>query len=629
MCGITGIVHFGSRQVDRNILDRMTDALVRRGPDGRGVVIEDNVGLGHRRLKILDLSDAGKQPMASDDGTTIITFNGEIYNYKEKRSMLESRGYKFKSRTDTEVLLKLYEEFGEECLTYLRGMFAFAIFDRKRKKLFCARDRAGMKPFKYFFDGKTFLFASELKALFHHPACDRSIDEEALYHAMTMTYIPSPGTGFRNIKKLSPAHALTLDVESGNFKIWQYWSLSFHKKEERSIEDWSERIMEKIDESVRLRMVADVPVGAFLSGGIDSSTVCTLMSKASGDPIRTFSIGRDDAKDESKDAERIAEIIGSHHQSDVIKPDIPAILPELVHAYEEPYADPSALPTYLLSGFTRKHVTVALNGDGGDENFAGYLRHAILKFSLLWEKAPRPLHTPVQFGAWSLKSLFSSTFLYFCHEFERTINLPWSERFLRYNSALSQSEKKSVMTSDFLSRISGQSSYRYFAEISELARSQAEDKMDQALSVDLWLHLADCLLHKVDIASMAHGLECRSPLLDHELLELTSKIPSRLKLKGFRLKWIFKKALEGVLPAETLYKKKQGFRIPLDPLFRGELKSYVSEKLMGGALVRQRILDEGKIAGFLDEYYRSRIDYSQHIWTLLCMDEWVRQAKKS
>lgn len=624
MCGIAGIIHLNNQEVDQKILDRMTDALAHRGPDGRGVVTNGNVGLGHRRLKIIDLSDAGKQPMSLEDGSVIITYNGEIYNYKEKRVMLESRGHVFRSQTDTEVLLRLYLEFGEECLKHLRGMFAFAIFDRKRKKLFCARDRAGMKPFKYYFDDNTFLFASELKALFHHPACNRSIDEEAMYHAMTMTYVPSPGTGFRHIKKLPPAHALSLDLESGNLKIWQYWSLNFHDKEERSVEDWSNRIMEKIDESVRMRMVADVPVGAFLSGGIDSSTVCTLMSKASEAPIRTFSIGRDDVRDESKDAELIAKRIGSQHQSEIIKPDIPAILPELVRAYEEPYADPSALPTYLLSGFTRKHVTVALNGDGGDENFAGYLRHAILKFSLLWEKVPRPLHMPVQFGAWSLRNLFSSTFFYFCHEFERTMKHPWQERFLRYNSALTEVEKRGMMTSDFLSQIPGQTSCEYFSEIGKNARSQAEDKIDQALSVDLWMHLADCLLSKVDIASMAHGLECRSPLLDHELLELTSRIPSNLKLKGFKTKWIFKEALKGILPSEILNKKKQGFRIPLDHIFRGELRSYVRDHLVGGALVERGILDTGKVSQFLDVYHGSNIDYSQHIWTLLCMDEWIK-----
>jgi len=625
MCGIAGVIHLDGSPVDRHALDRMTDALKHRGPDGRGLSIDRNVGLGHRRLSIIDLSEAAAQPMQSDDGSIVLTYNGEIYTYREKRAMLEGRGYTFRSQSDTEVLLKLYEEFGVDCVQHLRGMFAFAIYDTKRKCLFCARDRVGMKPLKYFFDGKTFLFASELKSLLEHPLCDRSVDFTAVHHFLTMTYLPSPYTGFQNIKKLAPAHALLLDLRTSKLSEWCYWSLDFKEKDECSVEEWSTRILEKVDESVRLRMVADVPVGAFLSGGIDSSTVCTFMAKASGTPVQTFSIGRGDDRDELAAAAFLAKSIGSDHHPEVIHPDIPTLLPELVRSFEEPFADPSALPTYLISRLSRQHVTVALNGDGGDENFAGYLRDAILKFSLFWEKAPQPVHALTRLGTRSLRSLFRTTFLYFCDEFERSMSLPWQERFLRYNCALADHEKRALYSQAFLSSHANTETSVWYAKQGSVYRECADDVLDQALSMDIFLHLTDCLMPKVDSASMAHSLECRSPLLDHELLELTARMPSKLKLHGYSLKWIFKQALRGILPQEILKKKKQGFRLPLDHLFRGELAPYVREKLLSGSEKKWELFDRARLEQFLHHTHQTRIDYSQHIFTLLCLDEWFVQ----
>ncbi|HLD08320.1 MAG TPA: asparagine synthase (glutamine-hydrolyzing) [Candidatus Peribacterales bacterium] len=625
MCGIAGIVHLRGDPVDPALLDRMTDALAHRGPEGRGIFLDRNVGLGHRRLKIIDLSENAAQPMYSDDRNIVLTFNGEIYNYREKRRMLEQRGYVFRSQSDTEVLLKLYEEFGVECLTHLRGMFAFAIYDRKRRQIFCARDRIGMKPFKYFFNGRIFLFASELKSLLEHPHCDRAVDETALHHFLTMTYVPAPHTGFQKIRKLSAAHAMLLDLKKEELKEWCYWSLNFKEKEDHSKEEWSKRIREKIDESVRMQMVADVPVGAFLSGGIDSSAVCTFMAKAAGAPIHTFSIGRGDAKDELEDALLVSKKIGSNHHPTVVVPDIKALLPKLIHAYEEPFADPSMIPTYLVSQFAKQKVTVCLNGDGGDENFAGYLRDAILKFSLSWEKAPGALHTLTRFGTRSLSSLFRTDFLYLCDEFERSIKAPWPERFLRYNSAFPDHEKKILYTSKFSSDYADFPTSQWYGEKGKMYRGYADDTIDQALSMDLFLHLADCLMPKVDNAAMAHALECRSPLLDHELLEMTARIPADLKLHGYKLKWIMKQALQGTLPREILNKKKQGFRLPLQSLFQGELAPYIREKLLSGSPKKWEIFERSQLEKFLRHALKSRRDYSQHIFTLLCLDEWFLQ----
>lgn len=622
MCGIAGIVHLDGAPVDRDALDRMTDALKHRGPDGRGIFIDRNVGLGHRRLKIIDLSEAAAQPMVSSDQNAVITFNGEIYNYREKRAMLEKKGRKFRSQSDTEVLLQLYEEFGTDCLSHLRGMFAFAIYDKKRRQIFCARDRVGMKPLKYFFDGKIFLFASELKAFLKHPANDRSTDFEAVHHFLTMGYVPSPSTGFQKIKKLGPAEALLLDLTTAKLTLWKYWSLKFKEKDEYSIDEWKKRILEKLDESVRLHMVADVPVGAFLSGGIDSSAVCASMAKISGSPIHTFSIGRGDEKDELKDAALVAARIKSTHHPKVVIPDVKALLPKVVEAYEEPFADPSALPTYLVAQFAKERVTVALNGDGGDENFAGYLRHSILTFSFGWEQFPRAVHTVTRLGTKSLASIFRTDFLHLCDEFERSMELPWQERYLRYNCAFAEHEKRPLYAPSFSQH---QATPAYFSALGAPYRGYADDRLDQALSMDLFLHLADCLMPKVDAAAMAHGLECRSPLLDYEFLEMTARMPSDLKLHGNELKWIFKEALEDILPDKILDKKKQGFRLPLKPLFQNELKSYVREKLLSGSEKKWEIFDRGRLERFLSVALSSRIDYSQHIFTLLCLDEWFLQ----
>ncbi len=620
MCGIAGIIRLDGQKVDQQQLDRLTDGVAHRGPDGRGTYIQDNVGFGHRRLAILDLTEAGAQPMKSDDGKTVITFNGEIYNFAEKRAMLEQKGYRFKSHCDTEVLLALYDAFGPACVQHLRGMFAFAIHDTKKNVVFLARDRVGKKPIKYFRSGEVFAFASELKALRTLPECPKDIDREAIHHFLTMMYLPAPLTGFKGIHKLPAAHTLTINLATGEEKLERYWELHYQADDKPSVLEWQERIRATFEESVKLRMVADVPVGAFLSGGVDSGAVVAAMSRLSDRPVKTFSIGSaSQAKNELPLAAMVAERYGTDHHPIVLEPDIVRLLPELVRMYEEPYADPSSIPTYLVARETRSDVTVALNGDGGDENFAGYIRYPIARFSQAWAKLP--IHSIGLAGAHLLHAFMRSTLSYRGLRFESSIGQPFEERYLQYLSFFTEAEKKSI----YKDGVSFSSTSRWYAERTREARVRASDTVHQAMSMDIDTYLAEDLLPKVDLGTMAHGLEARSPFLDHTLLELSAKIPLKHKLHGKVGKWILKDMLKDELPAEILWGKKRGFRLPLDDWFRGDLKDFVHQRILSAPAIYWEIFDKAKVEQFLATYHHSRIDYSDHIWALLWLAEWTEQ----
>ncbi|HRH93251.1 MAG TPA: asparagine synthase (glutamine-hydrolyzing) [Candidatus Peribacteria bacterium] len=624
MCGICGIVRLDGSPVDPGVLGRFTDAIAHRGPDGAGTYVHAGVGLGHRRLSIIDLSTAASQPMYSENKELTLVFNGEIYNFEDKRAMLEKRGYTFTSTGDSEVLLKLYQEFGEDCLQHLRGMFAFAIHDRKRNTVFVARDRVGKKPIKYFQVGNTFAFASEMKALRTLPECPKEVDREAIHHYLTMMYVPSPDTGIRGIHKLPAAHWLRIDLGSKKVETGRYWQLQYKPDHSRSAEAWKEELGALVSESVRLRMIADVPVGAFLSGGVDSAAVVALMARQTNKPIETFSIGSpEETHNELPDAERIATLLKTNHHPIVLKADIVHLLDELVHAYEEPYADPSVIPTYLLARETRKSVTVALNGDGGDENFAGYVRYPIIRFSERWAKLPSPLHALVRMGTGFYHGIKQDTFSYRCHRFQSSIGLPWEQRFLQYISFFTEEEKRALYAKGFAGNFPRTDAW--YAARTQGARDRGDDLIHKAMSMDIDTYLADDLMPKVDLGTMAHGLESRSPLLDHELLEFTARIPSGLKLHGKQRKWIFKQMLQGVVPAETLQKKKTGFRLPLDRWFRSDLKPFVHDRLMAADSPLYGMLDRGAMSKFLNAYHDSDIDYSDHLWSLLWLDAWLRE----
>jgi asparagine synthase (glutamine-hydrolysing) len=628
MCGITGAINLSGDAIDQDLLDCMIDALAHRGPDGRGIYLDENVGLGHRRLSILDLSDAGAQPMQSSDGTIIITYNGEIYNFREQRKALELKGYSFRSECDTEVLITLYQEYGTDCLSHLRGMFAFAIYDKEKQRLFCARDRVGQKPFKYFFDGETFLFASELKALLQHSSCTTSVDHEALHHFLTMMYVPSPHTGFQNIHKLEAGNFLLLDLQTKELKKSQYWSLDYSLEDNFSEVEWGERILSALEESVQLQMISDVPIGAFLSGGVDSGAVVSIMARHSHDSVRTYSVGSaEESYNELPEAQIIADRIGSDHHPTTVMPDVVHLLPELVSAYEEPFADPSSIPTFLISKWTSEHVKVALTGDGGDENFAGYIRYPISEFSRAWAKW-KILHPLALGGTTLFHQLFNSTFSYRCHRFQSTMSLPWEQRYLQYISFFTEEEKRQ-MYSDSFAQGHHDRTDAFFAYKTVKEREGARDPLHAALAMDVVTYLADDLMPKVDIASMNFGLECRAPFLDHHFLELTARIPSSLKLTGRKGKHILKSALADILPASHLQRPKSGFRIPLDQWFRSDLKSFVTDQLLSDAPHKWAMFDKRSLEKFLKKYFEGRVDYSDHLWALLWLDEWFRQYTPS
>jgi len=626
MCGITGKISFTDQPVDIADIGRMNDAIIHRGPDDGGSYLsrDGRVGLGHRRLSIIDLSPLGHQPMRYMDRYEIV-FNGEIYDFQEKREMLEKEGYAFVSHSDTEVILALYDKYGKGCLQHLRGMFAFAIYDEREKTLFCARDRVGKKPFKYYADDKVFLFASELKAILTQPEYHREPDYLAIHHYLTLRYIPGPLTGFSGIKKLKPAHFLFIDLKTGVIEKERYWKLDYSEKLDLSEAEWKKKIIDKLDEAVRIRMVSDVPIGAFLSGGIDSSAVVGLMSRHSDRPVKTFSIGFNEEKyDELPYARTVSELFGTEHTEFVVEPKAMEVMPLLVRHFEEPFADKSMIPSYYVSRLTRDRVTVALSGDGGDENFAGYAQHGIFRFSLLYDRI-RFLHTLIALPITAfLADRVKNTFFLRVHQFAKTMAEPYAHRYANYMCYFTDEEKRDVYTDEFRKRFADIDSLEIVA--SEFFGSGSDDRLDQALFADFGTYLPDDLMVKADITTMAVALESRSPFLDHEFLELTAKIPSRLKIRGINnRKYILKKALEGFLPESILYRKKMGFASPIDVWFKTDLRDYARELLLSPKAVSRGIFRKEAVEKMLDDHVSTDINYARHILALTVLESWFRE----
>jgi len=626
MCGITGKICFGKNVVIKTDIKKMSDAIVHRGPDSDGIYISPNqkVGFGFRRLAIIDLTVLGNQPMSYLNRYWIV-FNGEIYNYQKEREKLILSGYRFKSQCDTEVIMALYDKYGVKCVNHLRGMFSFAIYDEKENTVFCARDRVGKKPFKYFLNDDVFMFGSELKAILTQPEYKKEPDYVAVHHYLTLQYCPAPLTGFKDIKKLEPAHYLLIDLNTKKIEKKQYWKLDYSKKLNLSEDEWKKRIMEKLEESVKLRMISDVPIGAFLSGGIDSSAVVALMSKHSKTPIKTFSIGFNEEKyNELKYAKMVADKFKTDHTEFIVKPDAIAMLPDLVRQYEEPYADSSALPTYYVSKLTRDFVTVALNGDGGDENFGGYGRYSIQKFGL-WYDNILPLHRlfilPI---SKFLAQNFKTTFFDRAYRFAKTLADDYSRRYVNYICYFTNEMKEEIYTDGFKKKVVGIDSYDIVA--SKFKEAGTKDKMDQTLYADFNTYLPDDLMAKVDIDTMAVSLEGRSPFLDHEMLELTAKIPFDLKIKGRNnKKYILKEALRGLVPDEVMFRPKMGFGIPIDVWFRGDLKKYSYGILLSKKALSRGIFKKEAIKKILDTHTKTKISYAYHIWALITLELWFRE----
>ena len=625
MCGIAGKIYFKNGKVLSSDIKKMSQQIKHRGPDDHGEYIspDKKVGLGHRRLSIIDLSPLGHQPMSYLNRYWIV-FNGEIYNFQEKRETLKKEGYTFQSKTDSEVILALYDKYGKECLGHLRGMFSFAIYDSRKNTLFCARDRVGKKPFKYYLDNNVFIFASELKAILTQSEYQKEPDYTAIHHYLTLQYCPAPLTGFKDIKKLKPAHFLFIDLKTRKLEKQRYWKLDYSQKLVLSEKEWCGKIMSKLKESVKLRMISDVPLGAFLSGGIDSSAVVGLMSKLNNKPIKTFSIGFNEEKfSELKYARMIAEKFNTEHTEFKVEPNAIEMLPKLVKQYEEPYADSSALPAYYVSKMTRDHVTVALNGDGGDENFAGYSRYSAFKFSFFYEKLKFFNKLLVLPSTKITANLIKNTFFERVYRFSQSAQEDYKKRYMHYTAYFTNDQKSNLYNDNFKKKVWDENTYELVAN--QFLEANTKDGMDQALYADFSSYLPEDLLVKMDIDTMAVSLEGRSPFLDHELLELTAKIPFNLKIKGFNnKKYILKKALEGLVPNEILYRPKMGFGVPIEKWFRGDLKGHTKEIILSQKALDRNIFNKKFLEKLLKTHESTKINHSHRIWALLTLELWFR-----
>ncbi len=618
MCGIAGMLAEPGRLADSRLLRAMTGILAHRGPDGDGHHEDGRVGLGHRRLSIIDLA-TGEQPMSNDDASVWITFNGEIYNYRELRRELESRGYRFRTASDTEVIIKAYEAFGPDCVGHLRGMFAFALWDARRRRLFLARDRAGIKPLVYAWNGRRLLFASELKALLQDPDLARELDSEALRDYLTFLYIPSPKTIFRGIRKLPPASYLLLDADGGEPVIRRYWQLEFRPEAGRGEAEWIEGLRAQLADAVQSHLVSDVPIGAFLSGGVDSGSVVALMARAAQGPVRTFSIGfEDEAFDEVGYARQVAQRYHTDHYEFVVKPDALEALPRLAWQFDEPFADSSALPTYYVSKITREHVTVGLSGDGGDENFAGYTRYArALALHRGLDRGPGRLVRPfLALGGRLLPSGARGQgylALLGADPVDRYYQIMTGGRIGALRGLLGADVRDSVMP--------GLGPDRFRAHAGAAA---AHDYVAAMQRIDIETYLPEDILTKVDRTSMLVSLEARVPLLDHVLMEYVATMPTALKLSDAGGKAIFKHAMADALPHDVLHRPKMGFGVPLARWFRAELGDHAREVLLDSRTRRRGLLDTDAVARLLEEHRSGHRDRATLLWAVLCLEEWAR-----
>ena len=627
MCGIAGIVDLrGTSDVPENLLRRMTDALTHRGPDESGLYLEPGVGFGHRRLSIIDLA-TGQQPMSSDDGRCWLTYNGEIYNYRELRTELEAAGHSFHTRSDTEVLLHAWLVWGEACVTRLRGMFAFAVWDANRECLFLARDRLGIKPLFYAAlpDGRL-LFASELKSIMLDPAVGRTLEPLAVEEYFAYGYVPEPRTIYKSVAKLPPGHTLLLHRGQAPAETREYWDIPFQVDHAISEADAMAELIDRTREAVDIRLVAEVPLGAFLSGGVDSSAVIAMMAGLQSDPVNTCSIGFEVGHfDESKYAAEIARRFGTNHHVRQVNPDDFDLVERLIDLYDEPYADSSALPTYRVCELARERVTVALSGDGGDENYAGYRRYKLhMAEEAVRGRIPLALRRAV-FGP--LGRLYPKA--------------DWAPRIFRAKTTFQALERNSVeayfhtvsiyndelrarlFSPTFRRELQGYCASQVLK--GHAARAPTDDPLSLVQYLDMKTYLVGDILTKVDRASMAHALEVRVPLLDHLLVEWIASLPPNLKLRRGEGKYVFKRAFEPQLPPEILYRTKMGFAVPLAKWFRGPLRQRISDVVLGERLRDTGYFDAAFMQHLVDAHQSGRRDYSALLWTMMMFDAFLER----
>ncbi|MBW3012494.1 asparagine synthase (glutamine-hydrolyzing) [Candidatus Woesearchaeota archaeon] len=614
MCGIVGF-----NWDDKETLTKMASMLKHRGPDQNGFYTDSKASLGHQRLSILDLSEKGRQPMSNADGSILITYNGEVYNFQEIREELEKKGYRFASNTDTEVIIYAYQEYGTKCTQLFNGMFAFCIYDKNKNQFFLARDRVGIKPLYYYYKDGKFIFASELKSIIQHSFIERKVDEEAIRNYITYGCIYAPRTIFQDIYKLEPGCQMI--VSKDGIKVERYWDIDYSEKYKDKPESfYTEMIIKLLDESVSRRLIADVPVGAFLSGGVDSSAVVASIKKYKDD-LKTFSIKFDyDDFNESKWAHQMAAHLETdHYEIGFDAEEVLKLIPTLSYLYDEPYADSSMIPTYLVSKVARKHVTVSLSGDGGDEVFNGYNRYLWNKQITLRKMIPTPL---MDFGVKPAAMLLSKLPNPFIYKVSKHLDELTHSNAERYSQIISFEDKK---TREEVSLVGMHYYYDLYKK-----RFIYPSIIDNMSNADFHMYLPDDILTKVDRASMGVSLEARVPILDHTFLEFTSKIPPGLKLNGNEGKYIFKKALLGRVPKNILYRKKQGFAVPLVYYFRKELAGYIEDELLAKDFSAKQYLNQDKIRKLIELHKAGKENYSAPLWAFLMLekflDRWVSQV---
>jgi asparagine synthase (glutamine-hydrolysing) len=621
MCGIAGKVWPRHEVADAALVRRMTAVLRHRGPDDEGIWVQHPVGLGSRRLAVIDLSCRARQPITNEDGSLHVVFNGEIYNFSSLRQELERKGHRFRSDTDTEALVHLYEEEGVECLRHLRGMFAFALWDAPRQTLFLARDRLGKKPLFYRHDGEGLVFASEPKAILQDPSVRAEPDLAALDDYLTYGYVPSPWSAFRGLRKLPPAHYLL--ARGADLTVERYWSLRHRPVRTEPEPALLEEFLALLEDAVRLRLVSDVPLGALLSGGLDSSTVVALMRRLTSGPVRTFSIGFDRPEyDELVYARQVARHLETEHHELVLKPDAVSLLPRLVWHYDEPFADSSALPAMWLCEMAREFVTVALSGDGGDETFAGYDRYRAARVAGWSDAAPLGVRRTLGRALSLLPPGPPKSVRHGLRRFGDAIVLDARRRYGRWLTVVDDDTKAELYTREFAAEVAGNDPLALLD--AAYTASDAPSFVGATMHADVQLYLPDDLLVKMDIASMAHSLEVRSPLLDHQVVEFAARLPLSLKLRGLTQKYLVKRAMRGVLPDRVLRRRKMGFAVPIDHWFRDELRELAYDVLLDRRATARGYFRPGVVRRYLDEHVAGTARHHAQLWALLGLELWHR-----
>ena len=622
MCGICGVVSFQPGvPVEKSILERMNHSIRHRGPDDDGYYQDQQASLAMRRLSIIDLH-TGQQPISNESGDIWVVYNGEIYNFKAVRAVLEQRGHVFRTQTDTEIIVHAYEEYGDECIKHFNGMFAIALWDARKRRLFLARDRLGIKPLYYWADQTRLVFASELKALILHPDVPRQINFIALDLFLTLEYIPAPHTIYEGIFKLLPGH--TLVAEQGIVKISRYWDVPY-RPISQSEPECAEALSDLINDAVRIRLVSDVPLGAFLSGGIDSSTIVGFMSQNMSEPVQTFSIGfEDDTYNEVPYANAVAKHFGTNHHVEVLKPDIVSLAEQLVHHHDEPFADTSIFPTYLVSKLASHKVKVVLSGDGGDELFAGYDTYLAEKVSRYYGYLPGALrqHILPRMAEWLPPQSAKKGLI---NKVKRMVEGGALDPLLqhtRWMIFLQPSEKASLYQSELRSTLNDRLTDTYFGKYFE--KAGCFDSLAQQQYVDIKTYLADDILTKVDRMSMAVSIEARVPLLDYRIVEFAMNLPPRMKLNGTRTKSILRNAVKRLVPDLVLEKSKQGFSIPMKHWLRTSLKPMMLDLLSKDSLQSHGYFHHRVVSRWVQDHLDGRANHSHRLWSLMVFEMWRR-----